>query len=144
MLDPSSFLPQLAELQAWAAKMADVLKAGRVAELLAAGEHLLVRPATFIQPSGKDVDPVFGLTYSDWRQFRAEGFAGWQTTTAGSGRAKIIIHTDLAEQWLEARRAAQAAARPAGVGTPASAARKLLWKTACTRPGRKPRSPAGQ
>lgn len=137
-MDLLTLTSQLKELETFSTRMAEVLRAGRLAELLVSGAAVVIRPACFLQPGGKEVDPVFGLQYWDWLKFREEGFTGWQTTQEGSGRPKILIHTAQAEAWLEERRARQAAARPPGVGTRQSSEMRERWAAGTgPRPGRK-------
>lgn len=95
---------QLRGLQEFAVKMAEVLRTGRMAELLVDGAAVVLRPVTFIQPRTGEVDPVFGLGYEDWKRFRLEeGFTGWQESKEGSAAPKVIIHTAEAEAWLRGR-----------------------------------------
>jgi len=88
------------------------LREGRILELSAVGERVLVRPIMVPQPqSNGECDPWFGLNYWDWRKMRQEGFDGFMETTTGSGHPKIMIVVEKAVQFIEERCRRQAAVR---------------------------------
>jgi hypothetical protein len=88
------------------------IRQGRIQELSADGERVLVRPI-MVQHPHKDgpCDQWFGLTYWDWKRLREEGFDGFMETTENSGRPKIMILVESAVQFMQERCRRQAAAR---------------------------------
>jgi len=114
---------QVSDLAARAAQLKSEMREGRIKELEARGEALIVRPVMLMQPSAGKRDPWFGLTYKDWWKFRQEGFDGWMETTEGSGTPKVMIFVDKAIVWLEARCRRQAEARRRKVGPTVQARR---------------------
>jgi hypothetical protein len=102
---------EVSDLAARAEQLKRDMREGRIKELEAQGERLIVRPVMLPQPSHGERDPWFGLTYKDWLKFRQEGFDGWMETTEGSETPKIMIFVDKAIAWLEARCRKQAEAR---------------------------------
>jgi hypothetical protein len=88
------------------------LRQGRIQELTAQGERVLVRPIMVQHPGkGGQCDPWFGLNYWDWRKLRQEGFDGFMATTTDSAHPKIMILVEKAVQFLEERCRRQAARR---------------------------------
>src|SRR6187402_2630766 len=102
---------ELTDLSARAAELKRELRQGRVKDLEARGERLIVRPVMVAQPGHGERDPWFGLSSWDWRKFRQEGFEGWMETTAGSHTPKVMILVDRAIEFLEARCRKQAETR---------------------------------
>jgi hypothetical protein len=102
-------------LEEWTRKGKELHRAlhdGRITELSAKGQHLLVRPIMMEQPGkGGECDAWFGLTYWDWRKLRDEGFDGFMETTPGSAHPKIMILVEEAARFIEERCHRQAAKR---------------------------------
>jgi hypothetical protein len=116
MLDISSLIKQLQELQARVPELEAQLSEAAVRQAIDGGAAVRVVPEWFPRPARApkgqpgNVDPWFGLSKSGWLKEQAAGFQGWIASEDG-GRRQVHIHFASAAEWMRRKLEVQKAQR---------------------------------
>ena len=108
-MDLTAMAQQIAALSSALPEIQKQLREAAVREAVDGGAMVRVVPEWFPRPvrAGRgeagNVDPWFGLTQADWNAEMKAGFSGWMETTEGSGRPQVMISSEAAREWLQAK-----------------------------------------